>query len=328
MKVDFYTQNLYINFEANFLEVLKKNSNLLIVTLPGFGISYFLKKLIEKNAKLNLSYISEIGDRLTTYNILDLNFDKNKDVLKIADNYFKLANLKQKFALVINTPQILETSKYKDSYLSSHIYKTYYFRAREEKDSNIFATEINPALKMSEVKQIYQLTGGVGNIIKFFAINEHKINLDTKTLLEDKDLLKILEPTVEQVEKSSEDVLVKLNIMKDGNFVGGLLREYFKRLPRSEKINIKLHPDLGFSEDGLTVSQRLTKVEFQILEFALQNGGIVSKEKVADYKWGIKSYNAYSDQAVGKTIQRLRKKILRYDIEVLPKFGYKIVRRK
>ncbi len=326
--MNFYSQNLYKQLEENLINAVKKNSNLLIVTLPGLGVSYFLKKLIQKKIDNRILYINGENERLATYNILDLNFEKKETALTLADKYFKLANLKQKFALVISTPQILDTEQYKNSYLSSHIYKTYYFKAREERDTEIFAKEINIGLKKEKLSRIYKLTGGIGTLVKFFAINEEKINESSTELIEDQDLTKIIEPISATIANCKKDVLMNLNILKDEHFLSELLSTYFEKYPVKEMPNLILNPDLSFSEDGVTNPNRLTKSEYQIALFMLQNDGTISKEKIADYKWGNESYDTYSDQAVGKTMQRLRKKMSRYDVEVLPRVGYKLIKRR
>src|SRR3989344_1336354 len=243
----FYSQELYKDFERNLLKNVKLASNLIILTVPGLGASYFIRKFLEKNKNLKISYITKENDTTSNYNILDLNFDKVNNALQIADEYFQKAALSQKFALVVNTPYILEEETFKSSYLSSHLYSTYFLKEINLKDSQVFKSE--------------------------------------------------------------------------------LLKRYFELHPSRSLLDIKVNVDLSYSENGELSKARFIKVEKLIIEEALRSEGVVTKEKVADFKWGKGSYDEYSDQAIGKTVQRLNKKLLAYELLPIRNVGYKLVKK-
>lgn len=322
----FYSQALYKGFEKELLSNISLKSNSLILTIPGLGITFFIKKFLEKHSFGGVKYIDTSEDDLSNFNILDLNFDKDENALGIADSYFRKANLDQKFALVVNKPSVIETQKFKSTFLSSHIYSTYYFRARNPKDTQTFALEINKSLKREEIAKIYELSGGIGRFIKFLAISKDALTNDTKDFLENKAFGGILMSTAKAISDCSGEILENLGIKEKGRFKSLILAKYFELNPPSLRIDIELNPDLSFSEDGRISIHRLTKIEKQILQNLLDEGPVISKEKIAEIKWGGGSYDQYSDQAIGKTMQRLNDKLSRYKLEAIPRMGYKIGR--
>ncbi|KKR30388.1 hypothetical protein A2715_01100 [Candidatus Woesebacteria bacterium RIFCSPHIGHO2_01_FULL_39_32] len=323
----FYSQELYKDFERNLLKNVKLASNLIILTVPGLGASYFIRKFLEKNKNLKISYITKENDTTSNYNILDLNFDKVNNALQIADEYFQKAALSQKFALVVNTPYILEEETFKSSYLSSHLYSTYFFKAREMKDSDIFALEINKNLSKENLEEIFKLSGGIGRFIKFFAINTDLLEKDYDAILDNRSFNKVLSPIVEVIKRCNEEILKEINLKDSQVFKSELLKRYFELHPSRSLLDIKVNVDLSYSENGELSKARFIKVEKLIIEEALRSEGVVTKEKVADFKWGKGSYDEYSDQAIGKTVQRLNKKLLAYELLPIRNVGYKLVKK-
>lgn len=327
IEMSFYSQSLYKEFEKELKRNIEASSNMLIVTIPGLGASYFIRKFLEKHSKLKIAYVDGNNDTLDVYNVLDLNFDKNEQAGTTVDSYFRSASLNQKFAVVVNIPYILETQAFKSSFWSSHIYSTYYFGARDNDDSDIFALEINSKLTKDELVKISDLSAGIGRLIKFFAINTIYLNDKLENLLSNETFLNVFEPTIRVVEKCNNAILAKMKIVDGSVYRSMLIKKYFEQQPKSEEFQIEINTDLSFSEEGQLAKAKLLKLEMQVLENAMENNGVVTKEKVADLKWGEGSYDDYSDQAIGKTIQRLRKKLKVYDFEAIPQVGYKLIKK-
>ena len=97
--------------------------------------------------------------------------------------------------------------------------------------------------------------------------------------------------------------------------------------PHENNEAIVINKDLTFIEEGEARETPLIKAERDILEHLLSEG-VVTREKVADFKWGDGSYDNFSDQAINKTIQRLNKKLIKHRITAIPKVGYKLETKK
>jgi len=305
LAMNFYSQSLYKSLQSALDDNRQKKSNLLILTLPGLGISYFLKSYLEKKKDKSIAYISSPNQKLNKYNILDLGFIQNSQSLSVADEYFKSANIDEKFVLVINDPSIISSPDYKSSYLSRHLYQTFYFTARNFADTKIFALEINPDLTDSQIKHIYEVSGGIGKLIKFLCINPQAPDFPQD----------LINPITNSISQCDSETLKKFNI--DPKKI-----PFLKSLP--SKLNIKINFDLSFEEDNIKSKEILTKEERDILNFMLQNNNEIPREKVADFKWGEGKYDKFSDQAINKSMRRLSEKLSKFEITTIPKIGYQI----
>lgn len=315
----------YKEFEDNLNSCISKKASLLIESIPGMGVSYFIKKFLERNHSERISYINEDGKTLSDFNILDLDLNKNKEALKMADRYFKKATIKQKFALVINAPYILDSEEYKNSFVSSHIYSTYYFKPFDPVLIKIFAKELETNLSKSEAEKIDNLSGGHARTIKFLISNKVSLSFSVDDLLENQDLRRAIYPTIEVIKRTSNEILEKFGIVEKGVFKGGIFRRYFEINPRKQYFNIQISPDFSFSENGQVSKEYLLKVERRIIEEVVSSGGMITKEKVADYKWGEGSYDKYSDQAIAKSIQRFNSKLKYHKLVAVPTIGYRLI---
>ena len=319
----FYSQKLYQKLAAALNESIKKKANFLIVTLPGLGITYFVKKYLEKNKEVN--YLNEADGDLAEYNILDLDFDKNEKALSIANEYFKKAKLGQKFALIINTPRLVETDEYQKSFAASHLYSTFYFQARERADANIFAREISPELKQKEIDLIYKYSGGIGRIIKYLSLAPQTLAKTPKETASSPDFKRVINHTITILAQSSPPVLNKLGIIdKKGECISLLLAKYLQLYPLPAVIRIKINPDLSFEENEQGGTCKLTKTEAEVICHLLTSPAI-TREQVADFKWGKDGYDKFSDWAINQTISRLNNKLKHYQLKSIPKVGYQIV---
>lgn len=320
--MNFYNQKLYSNLEKELLNRYETNSSFVIITLPGLGISYFLKKFLEKNKSLKIKYIDTANAELGSFNILDLDFDTNEKAISIADDYFKKAEINQKFALIINTPSVIDEDIFKKSHISKKIYFTYFFKVRDKKDTSIFAKEINKNLKEKDLDEIYNISGGIGRAIKYLSTNTDKLKLQIKELASDKNLRNVIKPLVDIVAGTKKDVLEKIGITNNNGFVSPLLSVYLQDTAPNNTFDIEITSGMVVVENGIKSAKRLLNFEASVIKEACQNNGLVTKGKMADFKWGSGSYDNYSDQAIAKTIQRLNKKLSIYQFKALPKTGY------
>jgi len=312
------------HFEDFILENIRLKASSIIISIPGFGVSYYTDHFIEKHPDLDVHRITSIDDELGNFNVLDFDFDKNEYAIKDADSCFKMAKSQKQMAVVVNTPYIVHTQEFKNSFFASRIYKTYTFKVFERESAWIFARFINPNLTDDEIEKIYVLTGGVARLMKFLCINLEKLSEPLEHLVTDETFVYLLSPTISAISDTEVSTIKELGLKDDEDmFVSTIIREYFKLRPSENVDAIHINKDLTFAEEGEEAKKPLIKAEKDILEHLLSEG-VVTREKVADFKWGDGSYDRFSDQAINKTIQRLNKKLSKHKITAIPKIGYKL----
>ncbi len=321
--VDFYKQESFLEFERAMLATMGKPVSILILSVPGLGYSHFSEKFVEKYRDKGVKHIRVADETLANFNILDLDFDIRDDALKISDEYFRIATKTQKFAVIINDPSFINSEEYLASKTSSRLYNTFLFKVRNYEDTENFAKEVNSDLTKDQLKVIYEMSGGIGRIIKYLSINPDKLELSLDELILDKRLYSILESTVFTIARCDDDILEAIGILQNGKYVSSYLTTYYKKNPVAKKFSIVTRPDLSFKENGEEANTRLTQTEKDILDLLIQ-GTVVTREKVADVKWGEGSYDEYSDQAINKTMQRLGNKLKEHQLIPIPKVGYKL----
>lgn len=317
----FYQLQDYRIFKDKLSEHVRLSVNLLIVSVPGVGVTHFVKKFLERENPRGVTYINSPGSKLDKFNILDLDFDKTPNALDEVTRYMKSATLDQKFAIVVNTPFLLDSDNYKRSFLASHVYNTYYFGAGSRDYVEVYVSDMGVDLPKAKINKIYQLSGGLGRLVKFLVSHQDWLEKNAKEIVEQDETKSILRPTIEVVSKCNDEILIKLRLQ-----TSQLLNTYFQLHPVEKPIDIKLLPDLTFTEQG-EKRERLTKTESLILKYILEHQGIIEKDKVAEFKWGEGSYDKFSDQAVNKTMRRLDKKLKFYALKTLPEYGFKIIKR-
>lgn len=298
-------------------------SNILVWSIPGMGAGHLAKQYVEEHPQVK--YINgpdqELGEGLT---VMYLAYDIDKEALGWADNYIRGTNLNQKFIIFLNAPYLLETEKYKKSYLAGHIYKTVWLKTLESKEIKEVAQEYNQNLNPNDLDLIVELSGGLPQLAKYLAINSD--DLSSKT--EDSGLIKVMEPTLSVISQCNPKVLEKMGLTIEGQLRGRLLQAWMKKLGGiKEKIDITISFDLGVIEDDEKTGMMITLQEKQILEEMMVGGNQITKEKVSDIKWGEGKYDQFSDQAINKTMRRLDAKLKWYQIETIPKVGYRISKR-
>lgn len=309
-----YNQSEYKEFESYINNLIESVSNGLILTLPGMGLSYFLKSYLKKTSK-KIDYYSSVPDKLSSeINVIE-NDSTNISFLDDLDSLLK-RQLDVKVILCLNQPQMTETEKYKNSYFSHHTYSAHYLKLVRYESCFDICREVNPKLKETEIKKIYGLSGGFRKLIKFLCLNADRFTGISKADVVKSDELKtILQPTVNSVSKCSTEMITKLGIDKD-NLI-------FDLKPNLE-VDIEIKDDLSFWEHGKKNTNKLTVFEKEVLEYLLNNDLFISKEGVSDIKWGEGKYDNYSDQAINKAMRRLNKKLMFHKIETIIKTGFRL----
>lgn len=316
-------QKVYLELESKLKAAINAGTNTLVLTLPGLSVSHFIKRFLAKNPKGGVAHILRDGEKLAAFNILDLDFERNSSALDIADRYFRSAVGGERFWLVLNMPYFRDAVGFKGSFISNHLYSTYYFPARDTDDLGIFAREINQEVDSRELGQIYELSGGIGRIAKYLLINRRELDCDLDEIVAREELARLVEPVARVVASCSSVDLRNLKITNGGVVVSQVLNKFMEKTAvDSGGDELKIYPDLTFSEFGVRGQLRLTREEKLILQEMMANSGMVVREKIAEIKWGSGSYEEFSDQAINKTMQRLRNKLVRYAIEVIPKEGF------
>lgn len=314
--------SIYRDLESKIISCADSGTNIIILTTPDTGGTHLTELIVSNNSK-KIKYIDSKDQDLSSYNLLNLNFYREPKAISVADSYFKKANNSQKIALVINNPAFIESEQFHKSFVAGHVYDTYYLGTRSNEDSYLMSEEIKKDLSDEEKEKIFKLSGGIARLIKFFSLNIEKADRTLDGLIQDKPLLIALKASIEIVQNSSNEDLIRLGYIDEGHLKSDVLKYYFKINPSKPKINILINQDLTFSEDNFNSDSRFTKIENEVLQ-KLLNQGIVKREEISDLKWGEGSYDKYSDQAINKTIERINKKLKKYRIISIPKLGYKI----
>jgi hypothetical protein len=314
--------SIYQDLESKIISCADSGTNIIILTTPDTGGTH-LTKLIAFNNSKSVKYIDSENQELSAYNLLNLNFYREPKAISVADSYFKKANNSQKIALVINNPTFIESEQFHKSFVAGHIYDTYYLGVRTKEDTNLMISELDPNLCSESMEKIYELSGGIARLIKFFSLNIEKVDWTLDELVQDKPLLIALKASVEIVQNLNNEDLIKMGYIDERGLKSEVLKYYLKIHPSKPKINILINQDLTFSEDNFNSDDRFTKIENGVLQ-KLLSLGVVKREEISDLKWGEGSYDKYSDQAINKTIERINKKLKKYRIISIPKLGYKI----
>ena len=274
--------------------------------------NYPTKHLVANNQDIAL--ITSSNQALNKINILDFDLYLDQGQIKIIDNIFKTAAPDQKFLLVINSPAFINSQTYKTSYVCQHVYQTRYFKTMDAKDTALVAQRINSDLNPAQIGQIYQLSGGIGQLVKILSSDP---SLLTQNIINYPTLIAITREYL----KTPDQIKTLLGL----DVPGGLLKHTAAELV--VPIEIEILPDLMIKEEGIIGHQALTKTEADILREAIISGGFISKEKISDIKWGQNSYDSFSDQAINQTIKRINMKLQHHRFKAKPRLGYTLIRR-
>ena len=306
-------------------ESFNKKSNSVILTIPGLGLHHILSQYA---AKYKANYINDFGQDTGVSNIIDFDFYKDSDCLKKVDAYYKSKRSispKNTFVFVINTPFIINSFEYQNSYLASHIYKINLFRAWKKDELTDFAKEQKVKVSNGQTKRTEELSGGIIRIAKYLLFHLDLLDTDIKEYAESGEFKKLMKPTLDVIAETPFEILEKMGIVVNGNFVSPVIRWFFdnKKFEVFKKIDIKIEPDMVFYEDGERSIARLTKSEADILRLLLSKE-VATRDEIADVKWEKESYDKFSDQAINQEISRINSKLKKYKVSSISKVGYKL----
>lgn len=296
-------------------------ANILIVSLPGLGLNHYLKDYLAEPRNEGVIRIVSDSQKLGLYNVGIWSRSWGSKALEVFDGYLRQAQVDQKFAFGVTRPWLLDEDEFKESYLSSHIYKTVYVTVFNREDVVEIIKNRNGSI-LDLADKIYELSGGIPQLVKYLVVSYDETHLDEGKLRSDENLRNMLALMAESVKKCRLEVLKKTGVANnEGEIKSKLLRETltYKTVSAFE---IEVGFDLTLKIDGLKTGERVTLQEKRILEKMLSKNGRVTKEEVSDIKWGEGKYDEYSDQAINKTMRRLSLKLTGYKISTITKVGY------
>jgi len=289
------------------------------------SVTFFINKLLEEDAEGIYSVVNESGQKNGRFTFLDLDYSRqSKKALDLTDSYLSSASSQDKFMVVIDNPHILDTDSFKKSYLANHFYKIFYFKPLDFDLIKMFALNMKIKVSNDEIEQILNLSGGISSIVKYLLANQELIGNPVQGLVNNQEFIKSIHLTIEMIRKSRISYLEKLGILENREFKSKMIQKYFEN-QNINLVDVLIGKDLSFEENGLLNSERLLKLEKEIIEFTIENNGIISKEDIADIKWEKDSYDSYSDDAIVKTMLRLNKKLQRYKFISVPTLGYQLI---
>ncbi len=308
-------QECYQQLIKHLQECKTKQENSLIVTATGMGISFLIKSYIPSTAKDTL-YIDTPTLSLVPklQNIIDLPLSSN---LEFIEAFFKKLNLNQKIILICSEPEVLNSQAFLKSQLRKKFYSHYYFGCRTREDNDLFCLDLNPKLTSQQLKLIYQFSGGWARISKYFSLHPEYLSNPKSDLT----ILDSLKTAYLGLSLKSKE---KLNIVKDSKLQVGLFTNLDSE---SSNLDVSIYPDLSFVENGVLSKFKLTKSEYDIVNFLIGSSSVITRDKISDIRWGEGKYDSFSDQAINMLVSRLNKKLKYYLLQTVPRVGYKLVRR-
>lgn len=292
-----------------------RNYNLMLVSIPGTGLSHYLKQYQQENS-VDMIYITDLNTAtLSSFNIIDISFLTNPSIFEDIDKLWLSAKVDQKFAIVIDDPGWLRSEQSKKCQFLDRIYSTSFFPVHQESDIRQIAQEKNPEITFQQLTEVITNSAGLARLIKYISLKESFAPL---WWLEDKQLHRLIHPTLISISHCNDEELSELGI-KNSQLITDLLQ---KVLPHN--FDIKITPALSILENDQDFHKKVSAIEKTLLEEMKKNEGMISKEKIAEIKWGENSYDSFSDQAIKKTMIRLSVKLRKYRIKSITKFGYQL----
>ena len=316
VSIEMSDDNAYRKLTGQLNSYVAKKAGVLIVSLPGLGASFFLKKFAQENGGDGVIYITSEQDDFGAYNIADLNFAGDSKALVVAERILAMVSPQQKVAFILNAPYLLEDKDFLDSAVGRHTFGKVYLPVRNETETKELALETDPKFDLGKLSEIYSLSGGVPRLVKFLVVNGG--------IFEEKDsseVERLIMPTVKAAVRTKKDVLMSLGIWNGSKYVGDIINMVANGI--NQEVGLLVKDDLSLVEDGAVVG-KVTLLEKSLINLVLGYDGILTKEKIAEIKWGEASYAEFSDQAISKTIQRLNKKMVRHFFEPIINVGYKL----
>lgn len=313
---------------AEWIEGCKQREiNGLVVSFPGLGVSYVAKEL---STKEGIVFITGRGSELGRANIIYLDWVNNLESVETLDKYFLAAKSDQVIIAVLDDPSLLDSEVFKNSYASKRFYDQYWFGVMDKVETFELIESFVAKIPEKEKQKIWEISGGIPQIIKHLALRTK--SRDLEKLGGEFATQVICQPMIKIINRTSKTHLEKLGIYSgfrvgarnDKNIKVQLVSSLLGKLVGQDSFvfDIKIRPDLLVLEDGENYKERLSRLERDILSRMLNNGGFVTKDQVAEIKWGSEEFSKFSDQAINKTMRRLDLRLHRYKVVTKWKTGY------
>ncbi len=312
---------VYENLEKFVLSTFDRKLNSVIVSVPGVGVGHELNKICSKH---NFTYIVDKNDTFGNKNIIDIDFHNGDATIESSLLLFeknKKTDPKNFFCFVIDAPQVITTDTYKKSDLSAHIWDYYYMKVRtlEETDYLLHTWEFN--YSEDQVKRIHDRSNGVTRLIKYFANFPDSTEKSNQELFADETFVRIFLPSLQVVSKLDTQTQIKLGLdPKNELFIAGANETTFIS---DLQMNLKINDDLSFIENNKDSETVLSLFEAELLKTLLDQS-VITRDHIAQLKWGDNYADKFSDQAINQAIARLNDKLSNHIVKAVSKLGYKL----
>jgi len=293
----------------------ERQINGLVVTFPGLGATYVAKKMSDVG---EATFLTGSGGELGESNIIYLDWVNNLESIAVLDKYFLASRSDQNIVVVVDDPYLIDSESFKNSYASKRFYDQYWFGVMDKMETYELIESFVESLPEKAKELIWEISGGIPQITKHLALRTKVRDIDK--LSEDFAVQVICQPMIKVINRASKQSLEKLGLYIDGKITSSLLNKLVGQ--ESFVFDIKIRSDLLVLEDGENYKERLSRLERDVLGKMINNGGFITKDQVAEIKWGSAEFSNFSDQAINKTMRRLDKRLHKYKIVTKWKTGY------
>lgn len=302
------------------LSCKSRQINGLVITFPGAGVTREIRKMEEEKL---LKLVTGRGGELSELTVLYFDWLNDSKVFESLDNYFLAIKSGQNLVVVVDNPSVVESEQFKNCYGAKKLYDQYWFGVMSKEETTEMIEGFEKKVFEKEKEKIWELSGGVAQIAKHLVLRNK--SRKAEELVGDLAIKVMCQPMVSVIKRSSRQSLEKIGIVNRGK----ILSEVLATMVNIEEnfVDIKVRLDLLVLEDGESFGERLSRLERDILERMLTNGGFITKDLVAEIKWGKAEYEKFSDQAINKTMRRLDKRLHRYEVVTKWKTGYMLALR-
>jgi hypothetical protein len=280
-------------------------ANLMVVGLSGMGASFYLKTWAKNEG---VDYVTVAPEKKEGVVVVDMPENSWKEWEEI----YRATPRDQKLIMVVGVEKIGEESVAKN-WVLGHVYKTLYLEVSSEKDIGLLANRLGLKVSSVDLSKFYGLSGGIAKLAKCLMVNGGRVVEEVEQMA---GLI------LAEARRAREEDLEKLGVVKNGKYVSAILADLDKKMPDGLRVEVKF--DLELVEDGGSGGVKVTADEKKIILEMMANNGMITKEKIAEIKWGEGSYDKFSDQAITMAMRRLDKKFKGYQIETVPRVGYQL----
>lgn len=280
-------------------------ANLMVVGLSGMGASFYLKTWAKNEG---VDYVTAAPEKKEGMVVVDMPENSWEEWEEI----YRATPRDQKLIMTVGVEKIGEESAAKN-WVLGHVYRTLYLEISSKEDIGLLASRLGVKISPDNLDKIYKLSGGIAKLAKCLLVNGGVVSGEPEQMA---GLI------LAEARRAREEDLEKLGVVKNGKYVSAILADLDKKMPDGLKVEVKF--DLELVEDGGPSGVKVTADEKKIISEMMANNGTITKEKIAEIKWGEGSYDKFSDQAITMAMRRLGKKFKKYQIETVPRVGYQL----